>query len=100
MFHSPHPYFDPSHSLFLSLSALGACYSDMHRQNAYQISPRQIPVRGGHFLDEDIALFDAPFFGITPDEAAVMDPQQRGLLEHTYLALENGELSPIFFPFL
>ncbi|KAK3321988.1 putative polyketide synthase [Apodospora peruviana] len=52
----------------------------------------QIPVRGGHFLAEDIAEFDAPFFSITPDEAAVMDPQQRGLLEHTYLALENAGL--------
>ncbi|KAH8879971.1 reducing type I polyketide synthase [Thozetella sp. PMI_491] len=53
----------------------------------------QIPVRGGHFLTEDISEFDAPFFSITPDEAAVMDPQQRGLLEHTYWALENAGLS-------
>jgi acyl transferase domain-containing protein len=50
----------------------------------------QIPVRGGHFLSEDISCFDAPFFSVTATDAAVMDPQQRGLLEHTYKALENG----------
>ncbi len=48
----------------------------------------------GHFLKDDIAAFDAPFFSITPPEAAGMDPQQRGLLENAYRAMENGE-SPI-----
>lgn len=48
-------------------------------------------VRAAHFIREDIAAFDAPFFSITPPEAACMDPQQRGLLETTYRALENGE---------
>jgi acyl transferase domain-containing protein len=28
-------------------------------------------VVGGHFLDEDIACFDAPFFGISRNEAKV-----------------------------
>ncbi|MCJ1393516.1 hypothetical protein MMC18_006391 [Xylographa bjoerkii] len=50
-------------------------------------------VRGGHFLKEDIAAFDAPFFSITPAEAECMDPQQRGLLETTYRALENAGMS-------
>ena len=49
-------------------------------------------VRAAHFLREDITAFDAPFFSITPAEAACMDPQQRGLLETVYRALENGEL--------
>ena len=48
-------------------------------------------VRAAHFLSEDIATFDAPFFSITPPEAACMDPQQRGLLETVYRAFENGE---------
>ena len=47
-------------------------------------------MRSGHFIEEDIAAFDAPFFSISSSDAAVMDPQQRKLLEHTYKALENG----------
>ena len=43
-----------------------------------------------HFIEEDIAAFDAPFFSMTPAEAAAVDPQQRGLLETAYRALENG----------
>ncbi|KAI1108931.1 polyketide synthase [Nemania sp. NC0429] len=47
-------------------------------------------VRHGHFLKENIAVFDAPFFSITPKEARSMDPQQRGMLECVYRALENA----------
>ncbi|KAI9662566.1 MAG: Type I Iterative PKS [Bathelium mastoideum] len=50
-------------------------------------------IRNAHFLKEDIAAFDAPFFSITSAEAAGMDPQQRGLLESTYRALENAGMS-------
>ncbi|MCJ1263260.1 hypothetical protein MMC22_003130 [Lobaria immixta] len=49
-----------------------------------------IPFRGGHFVDSDIAAFDSPFFAISDSEAASLDPQQRGLLETTYRALENA----------
>ncbi|KAF7587147.1 hypothetical protein BBP40_007675 [Aspergillus hancockii] len=49
--------------------------------------------KGGHFLDEDIGLFDAPFFNVTKKEAQSMDPQQRLLLECTYEALENAGIS-------
>jgi acyl transferase domain-containing protein len=45
--------------------------------------------RGGHFLREDIGLFDAGFFSITPSEAAGMDPMQRILLETTFHAFES-----------
>lgn len=43
-----------------------------------------------HLLKEDLALFDASFFGLTAAEANAMDPQQRFLLETTYRALENS----------
>ncbi|KAI4168739.1 MAG: hypothetical protein LQ343_006175 [Gyalolechia ehrenbergii] len=48
--------------------------------------------RGAHFIRENIAAFDAPFFSISPAEAECMDPQQRWLLETTYHALENAGL--------
>jgi acyl transferase domain-containing protein len=47
--------------------------------------------RGGHFIADDPARFDAPFFSIQPAEAECMDPQQRFLLETSYHALENGK---------
>ncbi|KAI0403947.1 ketoacyl-synt-domain-containing protein [Xylaria palmicola] len=45
---------------------------------------------GGHFLNTDLAAFDAPFFSLTEKEAISMDPQQRLLLECTFEALENS----------
>ena len=45
---------------------------------------------GAHFIQDDVGAFDAPFFLISPNEAAAMDPQQRHLLETAYRALENG----------
>ncbi|KAH7176829.1 lovastatin nonaketide synthase [Dactylonectria macrodidyma] len=41
-----------------------------------------------YLLQEDIRLFDAPFFRINPKEAAGIDPQQRILLEIVYEAFE------------
>jgi acyl transferase domain-containing protein/thioesterase domain-containing protein/acyl carrier protein len=49
--------------------------------------------RWGGFL-EDIAGFDAEFFGITPREAARMDPQQRLVLEVAWEALEHAGIAP------
>jgi len=50
----------------------------------------QLNVRKGHFVNGNIASFDAPFFSIAPAEAACMDPQQRWILEIAYRAFENG----------
>lgn len=41
-------------------------------------------------LLDDIDLFDADFFGVSPLEAHQMDPQQRILMELSYLALEDA----------
>lgn len=47
----------------------------------------------GYLLSEDIRVFDAPFFRISPAEADGMDPQQRILLETVYEALESAGCS-------
>ncbi|MFI2652184.1 type I polyketide synthase [Micromonospora fulviviridis] len=49
--------------------------------------------RRGSFLP-DIAGFDADFFEITPREAALMDPQQRLILELSWEALEHAGIPP------
>lgn len=49
--------------------------------------------KGGHFLEEDVGLFDAPFFNMSLQEARSLDPQQRLLLECTYEALENAGIT-------
>lgn len=50
-------------------------------------------VTGGHFLEEDISLFDARLFNLTSAEVISMDPQQRLLLEVTFEALENAGIT-------
>lgn len=49
-----------------------------------------IHTQGAHFCNGDLASFDAPFFSINPQEAAVMDPQQRWALQTVYHAFENA----------
>ena len=57
------------------------------------LTPGRMTTKWGGFVP-DIAGFDAEFFGITPREAAAMDPQQRMLLEVCWEALENAGIPP------
>ncbi len=50
-------------------------------------------VRAAGVLD-GIDQFDAEFFGYTPHEAAILDPQQRLFLQTTWEALENAGYNP------
>ncbi|KAG9850283.1 putative polyketide synthase, partial [Aureobasidium melanogenum] len=52
-----------------------------------------INTEGGYFLKEDPALFDAPFFNMTIQEATALDPQQRLLLECTFEAFEDSGMT-------
>ena len=58
-----------------------------HRESGRQ---NGIVPKGGHFLQQDIAAFDANFFGIGQSEAMAMDPQQRIMLEIVFEAFENA----------
>ena len=53
-------------------------------------------VKAGAVLD-DIERFDAGFFGYTPREAEVMDPQYRLFLEAAWEALEHAGYTPDMF---
>ena len=55
--------------------------------------PGDVPSRYGGFLDR-VDGFDAAFFGVSPREAVVMDPQQRLMLELSWEALEQAGIVP------
>ncbi|CKP05330.1 phenolpthiocerol synthesis type-I polyketide synthase PPSB [Mycobacterium tuberculosis] len=57
------------------------------------LTPGRMTTKWGGFVP-DVAGFDAEFFGITPREAAAMDPQQRMLLEVAWEALEHAGIPP------
>ena len=54
-------------------------------------------VKAGCILD-NVELFDAQFFGFTPREAEIMDPQHRLFLMCAWEALENAGYDPEAYP--
>ncbi|WP_006241768.1 type I polyketide synthase [Mycolicibacterium tusciae] len=56
-------------------------------------TPGKIVTRRAGFID-DVAGFDAPFFGLTAREVTLMDPQHRLLLEMAWRAVEHSGTAP------
>jgi polyketide synthase PksJ len=46
----------------------------------------------------DIDLFAADFFGFSPRDASLLDPQHRKLFEHTWHALEDANINTARYP--
>jgi len=58
---------------------------------ALRADPAYVPARG---VLDGVELFDAGFFGITPLEAQLLDPQHRHFLEMSWHALEHAGYVP------
>lgn len=56
-------------------------------------APGKVATRRAGFVD-DVAGFDAPFFGMSTREVRQMDPQHRLLLETSWHALEHAGIAP------
>lgn len=67
-------------------------WSEYASDDVMQSKMAEINFTGGYL--EDIASFDAEFFGLSPLEAVNIDPQQRIILELTWEALENAHIAP------
>jgi acyl transferase domain-containing protein len=65
-------------------------WEGIYRQDGLHNSSR---TKTGYWLEENIRVFDASFFGVSPAEAETIDPQHRLLLENIYEAIESAGLT-------
>src|SRR5690606_14804336 len=84
----------------LELGVEGVTFFQSHELDArvpqeLREDPAYVAARG---VIEAPDLFDANLFGISPREAQLTDPQQRQLLELSWLALENAGCDPETYP--
>ena len=63
---------------------------------APEVIARPDYVKAAAVLD-DVDMFDASFFGLSPRDAAIMDPQHRHFLECSWEAIENAGIRPKSF---
>ncbi len=78
-----------------SISFFGDDELDPRLDPALTADPDYVRARG---VLADVEAFDAAFFGITPKEAQLMDPQHRLFLEVAWETLENAGWLPDSFP--
>ncbi|PTM41465.1 type I polyketide synthase [Bosea sp. 124] len=74
----------------LSEEALLAAGEEPARMRNSHYVPRAAPLPA-------MEMFDAEFFGVSPKEAAIMDPQHRNFLECAWEAFENSTRMPDSF---
>lgn len=67
-------------------------WSEYSAEEVMSAKMAEQPLTGGYL--SDLSSFDAEFFGLSPLEAANMDPQQRIMLEVTWEALESAHVAP------
>lgn len=73
----------------------GKTLIDAGEDPALIAQPNYVPVAAPL---SDFDMFDAEFFGFSPKEAAILDPQHRKFLETSWHALENAGHAPEKFP--
>src|SRR4029077_12489504 len=77
----------------VTTSVVPAARWDIDRYHSEQPNPGTMNTRYAHFID-DVDLFDHEFFGISPVEAAALDPQKRLVLQSAWRAIEDAALDP------
>ena len=75
----------------------------LHRRGAGRRRGRRRPAPRSRYVQAegylaDVELFDAAFFGFSPREAEILDPQHRLFLECAWEALERRRLRPRTLP--